>query len=237
MNEARHFTTRIAVMVVAGTIATTFAFAGDRQPIPTAVGERSRPATFDGRTNGMVWLVSDDDHGSRGHGNDKRAGSSRNHSNRAQPKAAGRSHADRRAPRYVTGRIERVRHWNDGYRVWIVGAPYPFYVPIAYWDAGRFSVGLTIRVGGYYNPGGYYEYNGDYYDRSPSAKRYRGTVLRAEHGGDRIVMRLAGTGRIMTISSRDRWERVRRGDRIVVYGGYEPHWGLFVARDVDVIDR
>src|SRR5262249_59277911 len=114
---------------------------------------------------------------------------------------------DRGRPFFHEGRVSHYDRWNGGYRVWIGGAPYPFFIPEARFRLfPRFHVGLSIRLGGYYNPLGYYDYyDGPYYDGyysgygSPayvagelrgiveSVDYRRGTVLVRDTASDRIV--------------------------------------------------
>ena len=119
----------------------------------------------------------------------------------------GRS-SDRGRPFFHEGRVSRYERFGSGFRVWIVGAPYPFFIPEARFRLfPRFHVGLSIRLGGYYNPLGYYDYydgayDGGYYDGGYSSPGYasgdltgvvesvdyrRGTVLIRDRASDRIV--------------------------------------------------
>jgi hypothetical protein len=118
----------------------------------------------------------------------------------------GRS-SDRGRPFFHEGRVSRYERFGGGYRVWIIGAPYPFFIPEARFRLfPNFRVGLSIRLGGYYNPLGYYDYydgpyDGSYYDGygSPayvngdlsgiveSVDYRRGTVLIRDRASDRIV--------------------------------------------------
>jgi hypothetical protein len=136
------------------------------------------------------------------------------------------------------GRISRMHRYGGGYRVWIIGAPYPFFVPDAYYHRNRFRVGLTIRLGGYYNPLGYYDYYDGYgsYDRRPhSSATLRGVVESVDDRRGTFVIRNEATGSFVTIGARDRRRDVRPGDYVEVYGGWNRS-GLFDAYDVDLLD-
>jgi len=118
-----------------------------------------------------------------------------------------RHDGDRGRAFFHEGRVSRFEHWNGGYRVWLIGAPYPFFIPEARFRLfPHFGVGLSIRLGGYWNPLGYYDYydapyDGSYYDgySSPAYVRgdltgivesvdyRRGTVLVRDRASDRIV--------------------------------------------------
>jgi hypothetical protein len=136
-----------------------------------------------------------------------------------------------RQPYYSHGRVSRVHRYGDGYRIWIVGTPYPFYVPLAYYRHDRFRVGLSISLGGYYNSLGYY----DYYDgRSDGAMR--GVVESVDYRGDSFVVRNDATGSFVTVLSRDRRLDVRAGDYVELSGEWTRS-GVFTAWDVDFLDN
>jgi hypothetical protein len=159
----------------------------------------------------------------------------RRHDNRRD---GGRVHAPsharpqvHRQPYYAHGRVSRYEPYRGGYRVWIVGAPYPFFVPEAYYRANRLRVGVSIRLGGYYNPLGYY----DYYDgRAYSHGVLRGWVESVDYRRDTFVMRNEATGSFVTVLMR-RGRDVRPGDYVEVTGDWARS-GLFDARYVDLLD-
>lgn len=175
----------------------------------------------------------------RGRGNE--------HRDRYGDRPRGRGHDDvrggrgyssqhgKRAPHYAHGRVSKVKPYKNGYRVWVVGAPYPYYVPNAYWRPGYFGVGMTIRIGGYYNPSGWYDYYGDYECASIAEERLRGIVESVDYMRGEILLDVVGGGYV-TVKLRDRHERIYPGDYVVAYGDWN-RWGRFVAFDVDVIDR
>jgi hypothetical protein len=152
-------------------------------------------------------------------------------------------HGNRQA--YSTrGRISRCERWGSGYRVWVGGAPYPFYVPLSYWHRDRFRVGLYISLGGYYNPLGYYDYWDGYRDgsynsgyRGLSRADFRGVVETVDYRRDSFVVRNEDTGDYITVVLRDRDERLpREGDFVAVRGDWTTQ-GYFRAYDVDFLDR
>jgi len=135
-----------------------------------------------------------------------------------------------RQPYYSHGRVSRVHRYGGGYRIWIVGAPYPFYIPLAYYRHDRFRVGLTISLGGYYNSGGYY----DYYDgRSDGA--IRGVVESVDYRRDSFVVRNDATGSFVTVLSRDRRLDVRAGDYVELSGEWTRS-GVFTAWDLNFLE-
>src|SRR5688572_22274824 len=137
---------------------------------------------------------------------------------------------DHRQPYYVKGRISKVSKYRGGYRVWVGGARYPFYVPMSYWHRDRFRVGVAINIGGYYNPAGYY----DYYNGAYSNGALRGVVESVDYRRDSFVIRNDATGSFVTVLSRDR-RSVRPGDYVEVEGTWARS-GLFTAYDVDMLD-
>lgn len=87
------------------------------------------------------------------------------------------SRSGNRSPYFAHGRVSRYERFGGGYRVWLGGVPYPFFIPEARFRLfPRFYVGLDLRLGGYYNSGGYY----DYYDDASydGGYAYDGGVLR-----------------------------------------------------------
>jgi hypothetical protein len=159
----------------------------------------------------------------------------------------GYNNSHRGSPQYYRGRVSRYERWNSGYRVWIVGAPYPFYVPIAYWNAGRFGIGLDIRLGGYYNSLGYYEYYDGYNDgyrdssyrdgRVYNTTELSGTVEDYDFRRRTALVRDDATGDLVTVYMRSRDARLnqlRAGDYIELEGGWKG--GLFEAYRVFDVD-
>lgn len=137
-----------------------------------------------------------------------------------------------RQPYYAKGRVSRVNPYRGGYRVWVAGAPYPFFVPASHWHRDRFRVGVFINIGGIYNPHGYY----DYYDgRATSAGYLSGVVESVDYRRDTFVLRNDATGSYVTVVMRDRRDRVRPGDYVEMDGAWSRS-GVFQARRVELID-
>lgn len=297
MNESRHFTSRIAVVVAAVALVGASAFADSRHPKTTdsrgggratiqrgrtqapeparaargndqqqrpVIADRSdrvkggvveRPAVkgrdqeraYDlspernerpgGLTQDRAGQGSRDDRDSRG-GYDRTGQSSRgehwNGGNDGRSHYSGNTHG-KRQPYYAHGRVSKVHPYGNGYRVWVHGAPYPFFVPSAYYHHGHFGIGMTIRVGGYYNPRGYYDYYGDYESSAIAGQRLRGVVESVDLRRGEFLLNLAGPGGYVTVRMHEHCVRLWEGDYVVVYGDWSRH-GRFVARAVDVID-
>lgn len=143
-----------------------------------------------------------------------------------------------RQPYYTRGRVSRIDSFRSGYRVWIGGAPYPFFIPSAYYHRNRFRVGLVIGLGGYYNPLGYYDYYGGdryYNDRAYSRAELRGIVESVDDRRDTFVVRNEATGSFVTVEMRDRRRDVRPGDYVEIDGEWMRS-GLFRAYDVELLD-
>lgn len=140
-----------------------------------------------------------------------------------------------RSPFRHSGRVHRVYPYGGGYRVWLTGCNYPFYIPSAYYHRNRFRVGLTIALGGYYNSRGYYEYDHDDYDRV-SRGELRGVVESVDYRRETFVVRNEATGSFVTVIMRDRGrDPVRAGDYVAL-GGDWTRSGLFEAYRVDIVD-
>jgi hypothetical protein len=63
-----------------------------------------------------------------------------------------------RQPYFASGSISQMHPSRGGYRIWIDGARYPFFVPSSQFRNYPFHVGGTVNLGGYYNRRGYYDY-------------------------------------------------------------------------------
>jgi hypothetical protein len=154
-----------------------------------------------------------------------------------------------RQPYRTSGRVTRCEPYGRGYRVWVYGAAYPFFVPIAHWNPGRFRIGLNVSLGGYYNPLGYYDYWDGYRDgvyssdgvynsgpRAYSEADFRGEVESVDSRRDSFVVRNEETGNFITVVLRDRRENLpRAGDFVAVRGDWTTQ-GYFRAYDVDFLD-
>ena len=139
-------------------------------------------------------------------------------------------------PYYHRGPVTRYSRYGGGYRVWVGGAPYPFYVPLSHWRHDRFRVGLVINLGGYYRDG-YYDYYDGYDYRATSRGDLRGVVESVDYSRDTFVVRNEASGSFVTVVARDRRARdVRPGDYVELSGSWT-RGGLFSAYDVDYVDR
>jgi hypothetical protein len=144
-----------------------------------------------------------------------------------------------RQPYYAHGRVSRIDPWNGGYRVYVSGAPYPFFVSDSYYRRNRWRVGISISLGGIYNPLGYYDYYDGYNDgydgRAYSAGALRGVVESVDFRRDTFVIRNEATGSFVTVAARNRRDSVRPGDYVELSGDWTRS-GLFDAYRIDLID-
>ena len=155
------------------------------------------------------------------------------------------------------GRIERFAPWRGGYRVWLSGWGYPFFVPYSFWDPFRFRIGLFIGLPAYYDPYGYYSVYGGpgayvpgYYDGAYvgtydggryDSGRYTsvsGTVQSVDLSSGIVTIEDSRTRRIVSalLPPRDnRVDDIRPGDFIELSGDWVR--GHRYDFDADRLDR
>jgi hypothetical protein len=195
-------------------------------------GDSRNRSTYDNRGNDSRNRSTYDNRDNR----DNRSRDNRGYDNRGYDNRNRSS--DNRQPYYANGRVSRVDRYGSGYRVWVGGARFPFFVPLAYYRGDRFRIGVSIQLGGYYNPLGYYDYyDPGYYDsRGYSGADLRGTVESVDYRRDTFVVRNDATGSFVTVASSDRrTDRLRAGDYVELSGDWSRS-GLFQAYQVDVLD-
>jgi hypothetical protein len=56
----------------------------------------------------------------------------------------------------MLGRISRYEHGHGGYRIWVGGSLYPYWVPESYFLRHRIGIGLDLRLGGIFRDGSVY---------------------------------------------------------------------------------
>jgi len=179
--------------------------------------------------------------------NDRYRDSSRYRSNdrdRGSSRYRGNGSSRYRQTFHHSGRVHRVYPYGGGYRVWLTGCQYPFYIPSAYYHRDRFRVGLTIALGGFYNSRGYYDYYDDYddydrdryYDVRTSRGELRGVVESVDYRRETFVVRNDATGSFVTVVHGDRGrDPVRAGDYVEL-GGDWTRSGVFEAYRVEIVD-
>jgi hypothetical protein len=130
------------------------------------------------------------------------------------------------------GRVSRVEHYNGGYRVWMGGTRYPFFIGADRWSRFPIRVGLSLRLGGYWNPAGYY----DVYDvgQYATAGDIRGVVESVDYRRGTAVLRDDVSGSFVTIVLRGNDPRLgamRPGDYVDLTGAWN-RAGVFDAYNV-----
>jgi len=160
---------------------------------------------------------------------------------------------------YGRGRIDRVVPYHGGYRVWLGGWGYPFFVPYRFYDPFRFRIGLFVGFNAFYDPLGYYSVYGwpgyypGYYPYAYPPAAYVGTYRDGNYDGYNdsvvrgvvesidlhtglVVLNDEASRRSVTaiLPPRDRRvDEIRVGDYIELSGGWT-HSGQF---DADTLDR
>jgi hypothetical protein len=178
----------------------------------------------------------------RNRGNDNRSyDRNRGNDNRSYDRNRGYAPSYGRGNAYYhDGRISRIDRWNGGFRIYLGGAPYPFFVPEARFRLFNWRVGLSIRLGGYYNPLGYY----DYYDAGvygpgavASAGDVHGIVESVDYRRGTMVVRDDVSGSFVTVMMRGgdpRFDALRIGDAVDLSGEWVR--GYFEAYNVNRLD-
>jgi hypothetical protein len=210
MKKSTGNTARFAGLTIAAALVAASAFADSRPQVRTDRGASDRP------------IISRD---VAGHANEAwRTG-------RGDVRVESVKRAGRGASHQMHGRVTKVQKWHGGHRVWVAGTPQPIFVPAAYWNRDRYRVGVTVRVGGHYNPGGWYDY--DCWNCGGDV--IRGVVVGVDSRRDVARVR-TGRGGDVTVLLPRRSGRVRPGDHVEVYGDWTRR-GVFAAFDVDVLRK
>ena len=140
----------------------------------------------------------------------------------------------RHEARYYSGRVSRVERFGGGFRVWVGGAPYPFFVSAERWSRFPIRVGLSIRLGGWWDPIGYY----NVYDVGPyaysTAGDIHGVVENVDYRRGTAVIRDDVSGSFVTVLLRGNDPRLgdlRTGDYVDLSGSWNRS-GVFDAFNV-----
>ena len=179
---------------------------------------RQENSTYQFRDNGRQNTSSYDQ---RGNSNYDRRGNSNN----------GSRNEARRSESFQ-GRVNRVEHYRGGYNVWIGGGRYPFFIEGSRWSRFPIRVGLNVRLGGYWNPAGYY----DVYDVGPYATQgdLHVVVESVDYRRGTLVMRDDVSGSFVTVVMRGndpRFGNLRQGDYVALSGAWNRQ-GVFDAYNV-----
>ena len=140
----------------------------------------------------------------------------------------------RNESRFYSGRVSRVEHFGGGFRVWMGGAPYPFFIAGDRWARFPLRVGLGIRLGGCWDPLGYY----NVYDVGPyaysTAGDIHGVVENVDYRRGTAVVRDDVSGSFITVLLRGNDPRLgdlRTGDYVDLSGAWNRS-GVFDALSV-----
>ena len=134
---------------------------------------------------------------------------------------------------FSEGRVTRYVHERGGYRVWIDGGLYPFWIPEARWRLFPLRVGISIGLGGWYDPLGYvdvydvgpYAYSGAY----ATSGELRGVVESVDYRRGTIVIRDDISGNFVTAVMRGSAMGDFRPGDYVDFGGDWSRAGVFNA--------
>jgi hypothetical protein len=170
---------------------------------------------------------------------DNRSDSTRNYDRRGNESFHSYRGTYDRAPvrnesRFYSGRVSRIEHYRSGFRVWVGGAPYPFFIAGDRWARFPLRVGLGIRLGGYWDPLGYY----NVYDVGPyaysTAGDIHGVVESVDYRRGTAVIRDDVSGSFITVLLRGNDPRLgdlRTGDYVDLSGAWNRS-GVFDAFNV-----
>ena len=185
-----------------------------------------------------------DDNSYRNNGSNRNDGSYRNENHSYRNETRNNNHYSDR------GRIRSFTRERDGYRVFIEGARYPYWVPASRLGRHQLRVGIDIRLGGIFNgtyvdvdalgwPGDPY-YNDPYYAPAPYyADGYlSGRVERVDYRYGTLLLRDDRSGRAIEVDMRATDRRggldlddLRPGDRVTLDGTWDR--GYFHAYRID----
>jgi len=170
---------------------------------------------------------------------DNRSNSTRNFDRRSNESFHSYRGTYDRAPvrnesRFYSGHVSRIEHFGGGFRVWVGGAPYPFFIAGDRWARFPLRVGLGIRLGGYWDPLGYY----NVYDVGPyaysTAGDIHGVVENVDYRRGTAVIRDDVSGSFITVLLRGNDSRLgdlRTGDYVDLAGAWNRS-GVFDALSV-----
>jgi len=140
----------------------------------------------------------------------------------------------RNESRSFSGRVSRVERYNGGFRVWVGGAQYPFFIGADRWARFPLRVGLNVSLGGYWDPLGYYNvYNVGPYAYSTGGDIH-GVIESVDYRSGTAVLRDDVSGSFVTVLLRGNDPRLgdlRTGDYVDLAGAWSRS-GVFAAVNV-----
>ena len=185
----------------------------------------------------------------RDNGSSRNNGSYRNENHSYRNETRNNNHYSDR------GRVRSFTRERDGYRVFIEGGRYPYWIPASRLGRHRLSVGIDIRLGGIFNgtyvdvdalgwPGDPYyndvSYDGGYYNGGYADGYLSGRVERVDFRYGTMLLRDDRSGRTVEVDMRSTAQRrgvdfgdLRRGDRVTLQGSWDR--GYFHAYRIDSV--
>jgi hypothetical protein len=196
---------------------------------------RQGNSTYDnrsGRQNNSNSIYRNDRNNNSNYNNGNARGNNSNYSYRNDRGNSSTYQNETRRSESFQGRVSRVEQYRGGYNVWVGGARFPFFIGADRWSRFPIRVGLDIRLGGYWNPAGYY----DVYDvgQYATAGNLHGVVESVDYRRGTLVMRDDVSGSFITVVMRGndpRFGSLREGDQIDLTGAWNRS-GVFDAYNV-----
>ena len=173
-----------------------------------------------------------------------------NNSNRGYNSGYNRGYRDNERVN-LHGRVTSFNRERGGYRVYLDGGGYPFWVPDSYFRNRGPRVGISVVLGGIFRGGsiyvdavnwpGDYGYGGGYGGGTYDNGYVRGVVDRVDYRAGTVWLRDEASGRLIAAEMRssDRYSRLnfgdlRRGDYVELSGQWA-RGGVFEAYRIDSV--
>ncbi len=234
MTSSRKLAAIFAATSVAAMLSTTSAFAETRHRDETdRRWDRSQSQTQENRDRQSWRDQNRSFDNNRSYDRNRSFDNGRSYDNRSYGRGQNNGYRNEgRRSESFQGRVSRVEHYNGGYRVWMGAAQYPFFIGADRWSRYPIRVGLSLRLGGYWNPAGYY----DVYDvgQYATAGDIHGVVESVDYRRGTAVLRDDVSGSFVTIVLRGNDPRLgamRPGDYVDLTGAWN-RAGVFDAYNV-----
>ncbi len=174
-------------------------------------------------------------HGSRGNGSRSHSGAFSSGHRYERP-----GYSSHRQFYTGRGRISRITPARGGFQIWLSGGRYPYFIPAARFRLFPLRVGLSIRLGGYYDPLGYvsvYDIGGfPGYDPAYTSGVLHGLVESIDYRRGTAVISDDVSGRFVTVMlDRDSLQADLRPGDVVQFSGDWTRSGIFRVYQLDYI--
>ena len=133
----------------------------------------------------------------------------------------------------VQGRVSRLTHERDGYRVWLDRGNYSYWVPSSRMRGRNLSVGISVVLGGIFRGNVVYVddlgYPGGGYNDRYGREYVSGVIERIDYRRANVTLRDRRSSRYVTVDM-DRLDRngrgvdfndLRRGDYVTIAGDWD----------------